>query len=88
MYQSDERVNLYSSQVLSSLFLKEFKEGAETTAFGREFHALMTLTLKKFLRVEVLTLGFISFRLCPLVLENSSRGSRFADAVYSPVRYL
>jgi hypothetical protein len=53
---------LYWFQCLSSLFLKEFRDGADMTHSGREFHLLTDrkekkLCLTDFLEYDVLSLS-------------------------------
>ena len=55
------------AQCESKRFLNWLRVSAFTTAGGRLFQSLMTLTEKALRRMRVMALGFASFHGCPLV---------------------
>ena len=60
---------------LSSLVLKEFRDGADTIVSDRVFHLFTILCLKKFRRCLFVHLSFLIFLLSPLVFVCISSSS-------------
>ena len=61
-------------QKLSSIFLKQFTESAETTKLDKKFHTSTTLLVKWYSHKSYFTLNLFSLKLWPLVEKARSCG--------------